>query len=356
MYKGKEIKINPEYQRLFRWTREQQSSFIESLILEIPVPPLFFFEGETGIWELLDGLQRISTIIRFLGLELDVPEEMRGTDANESEWHFEKQNDLATPLQLMAGEYLKGMSGLSFSRLPVQLQLNLKRTRLPLVVLKRETHTQYKYEVFKRLNRGGADLEEQELRNCSVRLLGDKFPDFLQRQSANEDFRSALGLRPDKALNGYVEELALRFFTMKNYGDKFTHDVSPLMTTFMEEVARGAVSFDYDAEERHFSTTWKLINAAIPDGDAFRFRSAKGTPTGQFSPTLFELVSLAVASNLTTAAGLDKAALADQLFALATEAKGKDLIGSGSNSKKKTLGRLALAKTWLEKAAAKNGN
>ncbi len=44
----KEMKIDPDFQRLFRWSREQQSSFIESLILEIPLPPLFFYETETG--------------------------------------------------------------------------------------------------------------------------------------------------------------------------------------------------------------------------------------------------------------------------------------------------------------------
>jgi hypothetical protein len=62
----KEIEINPNFQRLFRWSREQQGSFIESLILEIPIPPIFFYEMQDGRWDLLDGLQRISTIIRFL--------------------------------------------------------------------------------------------------------------------------------------------------------------------------------------------------------------------------------------------------------------------------------------------------
>jgi Protein of unknown function DUF262 len=72
IHRDEEILIRPDFQRLFRWTRVQQTSFIESLLLEIPIPPLFFFEKNDGKWELLDGLQRLSTIIRFIGTGQDV--------------------------------------------------------------------------------------------------------------------------------------------------------------------------------------------------------------------------------------------------------------------------------------------
>src|ERR1051325_1038260 len=68
MYRSepKEVEINPDFQRLFRWSREQQSSFVESLILEIPIPPLFFYETQEGRANLVGGLQRFSTIIGFM--------------------------------------------------------------------------------------------------------------------------------------------------------------------------------------------------------------------------------------------------------------------------------------------------
>lgn len=62
MYKDGELAIAPDYQRLFRWDEEKQSRFIESLILEMPVPPIFVIETENGVYELIDGLQRISSI------------------------------------------------------------------------------------------------------------------------------------------------------------------------------------------------------------------------------------------------------------------------------------------------------
>lgn len=171
-----EIKIQPEWQRLFRWSREQQTAFIESLILEIPIPPLFFFEAEDGRWELLDGLQRLSTIIKFMGTGSDVPTEYQGEEKNEDDWHYDNQNEITEPLQLLGTKYLTALQGLSFARLPTSLQLNLKRARLQIYVLKRETHPMYKYEVFKRLNTGGSHLEDQEVRNCSIRVLDNKFP------------------------------------------------------------------------------------------------------------------------------------------------------------------------------------
>src|SRR5262245_59523836 len=67
MYRDEEFIINPEYQRLFRWKPFQKTRFIESLLLGIPVPPIFVFQQKSGKWELVDGLQRVSTILEFVG-------------------------------------------------------------------------------------------------------------------------------------------------------------------------------------------------------------------------------------------------------------------------------------------------
>ena len=150
-------------------------------------------------------------------------------------------------MQLLAGEYLTELAGLTFTRLPAQLQLNLKRARLHVYVLKRETKPMYKYEVFKRLNRGGMWLEDQEMRNCSVRMLDEKFPNFLQEISKDSGFARALGVEYDHQNAYYLEEFALRFFTMKNYSNNFKHEVSDFLTEYMEAVTRQSVAFDYEA-------------------------------------------------------------------------------------------------------------
>jgi len=71
MYVAEELDIIPEFQRLFRWSPEKKTAFIESILIGIPVPPAFAHEKEDGTWELIDGLQRISTILEFMGILRD---------------------------------------------------------------------------------------------------------------------------------------------------------------------------------------------------------------------------------------------------------------------------------------------
>ena len=71
MYASRELNILPDFQRLFRWTPDKKSNFVESILIGIPIPPAFVYENENGTWELIDGLQRISTVLEFMGLLRD---------------------------------------------------------------------------------------------------------------------------------------------------------------------------------------------------------------------------------------------------------------------------------------------
>ena len=66
LYQEDDLIINPEFQRLFRWSNAQKSRLIELMLLGIPIPPIFIYELPEGKWELVDGLQRISTVLEFI--------------------------------------------------------------------------------------------------------------------------------------------------------------------------------------------------------------------------------------------------------------------------------------------------
>lgn len=72
MYTSIELNITPDFQRLFRWTNERKSNFIESILIGIPIPSVLVYENENGTWELVDGLQRISRVLEFMGVLRDV--------------------------------------------------------------------------------------------------------------------------------------------------------------------------------------------------------------------------------------------------------------------------------------------
>jgi hypothetical protein len=128
----------------------------------MPIPPLFFFETAEGSWDLLDGLRRLSTIIKFIGTGKDTPDDVQGVRGNEDIWHYDNEQSLEEPLQLLAGEYLTELKGLTFVRLPTQLQLNFKRARLHVYVLKRETKPMYKYDLSSTV---GADFQHRMICN-----------------------------------------------------------------------------------------------------------------------------------------------------------------------------------------------
>lgn len=67
MFENEELDISPDYQRLFRWSEGARSRFIESLILEMPVPPIYVVETESGSYQLIDGLQRFSSYLHLRG-------------------------------------------------------------------------------------------------------------------------------------------------------------------------------------------------------------------------------------------------------------------------------------------------
>ncbi|MDQ6866982.1 MAG: DUF262 domain-containing protein [Pseudomonadota bacterium] len=68
MYEKNEIILRPEYQRYFRWTKEQKSKLIESVLIGLPLPSFFMAQDENGNWEVVDGMQRLSTILDFIGV------------------------------------------------------------------------------------------------------------------------------------------------------------------------------------------------------------------------------------------------------------------------------------------------
>jgi hypothetical protein len=71
MYRDGDLDIHPEFQRIFRWTDEQKSRLIESILLGIPVPTIFVSQRDDGVWDVIDGVQRLSTILEFTGLYND---------------------------------------------------------------------------------------------------------------------------------------------------------------------------------------------------------------------------------------------------------------------------------------------
>lgn len=276
MYKNNELTISPDYQRLFRWEEEKQSRFIESLILEMPVPPIFVIETEDGVYELIDGLQRISSYLHFRGERLG------------------ETND--DSLELHGCDIVRDLNGLTFDHLPKALQIKIKRSFVRMEVIKKESELSLKYHMFKRLNTGGEILSAQEIRNCTIRLLGSKGIDFLEECSKNEDFQSVINrVASDKRKTKYDQELVLRFFAVKNDIENYRYPVTEYLTRYLEKITNEEIHFEYRKEKHIFEQTFQFINENWGE-EAFSGRTANGTIKNEFVLYYFDGIAVSIAS------------------------------------------------------------
>lgn len=282
LYQSGELDIHPEFQRFFRWSPEQKSNLIESILLGIPIPAVFVSQRAVdSVWDVVDGLQRLSTIFEFLGILKD------------------EDGKALPPLVLERTKYLPSLQSITWdaqhgsNALPAELKILFKRSKLQVSILLRESDDFAKFELFQRLNRGGAQLSDQEMRNC-ILVSVDKSA-FLRLKDLVTDagFQGTLSLTDQAIEQQYDFELVLRFLLLStmNTGDfPSAFDVADLLTEKMVQSAK-ANTLVSDDQVKRFRGVFASISVALGD-DAFRRRNP-GTlnPSGGFSLAVFETIA-----------------------------------------------------------------
>ncbi len=313
MYEREEVIINPAFQRLFRWDIEQQSRFIESLLLGIPIPPIFVAEDNDGRWELVDGLQRISTILSFFGILKTIPEK--------NNWILD------------AGERVETLEGFSGETLPSKFKLNIKRSTCRIEIIRWNSNYDMRFELFNRLNTGGTPLTPQEIRNCIYRGISTKFNDFLKKLSESKDFNALIALYPEQLEELYNEELVLRFLSLYNNRDKVKSSIAQHMTNFMKEALENP-RFNYEELEKVFNNVTSVLK---PLGkEIFRQKN------GMFATALYDTIMIGIAENIDQ---YNKPTSNDILKKKIEEVRSDEVIikfsrKGGNNHKKRILNRL----------------
>lgn len=317
IYERGDIQIHPTFQRYFRWTRQQKSNLIESFFLGIPVPPVFVAQREDGIWDVVDGVQRLSTILQFLGV-------LRDRDSGE----------VVSPVPLGSGEYLSRLEGVVFdesaealvdtsryevgSVLDEPRQRDFLRSKLSIQIIEKVSDPHAKFDLFQRLN-SGARLSEQEIRNCLTVMLDETFYEWLADLAGYPAFVSTIASTERKIQEQYPTELVLRFLAGVHSGQAALASMDD-MSSFLDEQVRKLATdptFDRDAEAAKFRETFDLLDEALNQS---AFRRWDGTKhAGQFSISLFEVLAVGLASNLPLWAAVGKTKAASRLRELAQQ-------------------------------------
>lgn len=253
LIKDEELEINPDFQRNFVWDDTRQSKLIESILLGLPLPSIYLSQYQDGRLTIVDGLQRIHTIKRFM------------------------DDDLV----LCNMEYFTECNGKRYSELKSVLPLlqfrRFKQTQIMCFVIDYRSPLELKYDLFRRLNTGGKVLNDQEIRNCLSRphlqrLLSDMInsPEFkLATNNSVKDTRMA------------AQESALRFiYFYEQYSpDNVIGEYNGEMGTSLDKYVEKLNKTSSDKLEIYLSVFKKSMQMAydIFTTDAFRKPSVDRT-------------------------------------------------------------------------------
>lgn len=196
----------PGYQREMVWTPKQQSRFIESILIKLPVPFIFAADvgqgDREGTLEIIDGSQRIRTLDNFLSHKLELVGLRKLTQAN----------------------------GMRFSDLSKPRQMRFKRTTVRVIELTEKADEDARREMFDRLNSGGTRLTTMEVRRG---VVDGAFMTFITECAANEQFKSLVPLNERNAKRKEYEEFVLRYFAYLNNYQSFQKSVDDFLTDYL---------------------------------------------------------------------------------------------------------------------------
>jgi len=290
MYKDAELVINPDFQRLFRWEIGQKAKLIESILLGIPLPSIFVFEKSDATWELIDGLQRVSTLLEFMGQlkdpatsQLRPPTALVGTkylpSLDKAVWE--------------ASEKVQGVPLEEQGPLTAPQQLAIRRSRMSVEILKRPSENATKYDLFQRLNAGGVVANAQELRNCVIIMVNPDYGQFVRDLASYGPFRTVLSASEDQLEKQRDMEYASRFLvhTYVSYNKRL--DVEEFID---EGVVVLAELGDMIGPGSTFKWTFDILERAFGANALRRFEDNK--PIGRVVLAAFECIAIGIAKNI----------------------------------------------------------
>ncbi len=267
LYQVGDLDISPIYQRMFRWDITQQSALIESILLNIPIPPIYVYQNEKGKWNLIDGQQRLSTIFKFMGILKKI------SDDGETDGGLK---DIMEREPLTRTKFLPSLEGKYWEDEDEQKSLTevqrryIKRSKILIIIIDKSSDEFAQYEMFQRLNTGGSHLSPQEIRNCILVMKNEEIYKKMRDLSRYENFVKAIPIsEKDADEQGYLE-LVVKYFILR-YSDLEVSDSENYNNFLTDEILRliNADIIDLEKESEVFKKTFDLLYRVM-DENAFK--------------------------------------------------------------------------------------
>lgn len=306
------LHLRPRFQRQYIWPNRLASLLIESILLNIPIPPCYFAQNDDFELSVIDGQQRIYSIYRFLKNQFSL-------------------SGLAV---------LSELNGVRFHQLDRRSRRKIDTHTLRTVIITNDSHPEIQFDVFERLNTYTMPLNAQEIRNCIFR---GTLNDLLSRLAEHKPWLNILRRkRPDKRLRD--EELILRFFAFHIKG---LDGYRTPQKHWLNEVAKQGKHYTTERLDE-LEQTWKdAIDKCLllfPARDCFR-RLDRTTKRQVVNRALMDLVMTTMAQTDRAVVRREAAAFRRHYRRLLQNEEFQDLIGRSIDHKSRTLRRFEM---WRE--------
>jgi len=261
---------------------------IESILLGIPIPPIFVSQREDGIWDVVDGLQRLSTIYEFVG-------KLKGEDG-----------EPLKPLTLEKTDYLPSLESKKWENphdqetsLTQVQRLLIKRSKIDVTILQKEGDEIAKYELFQRLNTGGSTATPQEVRSCILVMFNRDMYHWMRELGRNEMFREYISLSDRPLEEQYDIELVLRFLVFRSLEEeelKQVGDLGIFLTKKMVSMAQRQ-GFPYETEKDAFEKTFEILYSQLGNDSFRKYDVRRDKFLGGFLVSAYEVIALGIGYN-----------------------------------------------------------
>lgn len=290
LYKEGDLDIFPEYQRYFRWNINQKSDLIESIILGIPIPPIFVAQESSGKWDVIDGLQRISTILEFMGI-------------------LKKKNntELYQPSKMIKTKFLPSLEGKYWENktdeansLSADIRRKIKRSKLDFIIIDSTANPKAKYEMFQRLNTNSSQLTDQEVRNCLMLMVNPRYFEIVDSLSENSTFKAITSLTDKNLREQYDKELIVRYLIARSVNLKEINLQNDIGTYLTEELINMMELDKSDLEQyaNDFIKAIQVLNEVLGEKTFKKYNRDKNVFEGGFSLSMYESIIIGLSENI----------------------------------------------------------
>ena len=291
LYLDGDLQINPIYQRMFRWDITQQSALIESILLNIPIPPVYVYQNEKGKWNLIDGQQRLSTIFKFMGIL-----------KNESEDGSTEEVEVEP---LTCTKFLPSLEGKYWDNEDEDISLTdaqrryIKRSKILIIIIDKSSDEFAQYEMFQRLNTGGSHLSPQEIRNCIIVMKNEEFYKKLRDMSKYTNFINSVPIsEKDSEEQGYLE-FVVKFFILRY--SKFDVSDSENYNNFLTDEILELINknnIDFEEEKDIFQKTFDLLYEVMDENAFKKYDKEKNKSYGPVLVGAYEAIIPGLTANI----------------------------------------------------------